>query len=756
MFTIDYASGVYLREEDRSIRVEGATTSIGAAVFAALKGPVNKVRPITSDQERFEVYGPHDPTVSLATYGVTEMLKATNNMYCVRVAVDALYGGVIVSRAATNQKVGAVAAASPATSSTGTLTNGSYSYRIVTVDEAGKTTPGAAATATVVSSPTAATLTTSLAGANNNLRYAAVTAGVIGNSNTIAYVDPSANNAALSVVITNNSTYITVVVNLATNGSGTITSTANDILVALQAQGTAFSNYLTVAFAPSNNGTGVVTALAATPLAGGAATGSNDGVVNLSWTAVTGATGYEVYGRTSGSELLMATITNPATLTYQDTGAITPAGALPVANTSSDMAIKPFTLGQSDPATTLTLGTDDLFAVYAIDPGTWNQTLRVAITKINTTDNTFRIALFNPGQTQPFEQWDVSRTKQLDGYGRQMYLEERINPVSSTIRVLNNTTNVQNPSYVYTTPIAMAGGTNGTTPTLADIAAAWNLFADPEEIPIRIMLNGGYADPVVHRAMDTIAQTRRDCVAILDTPSDQQDYISAVAYRNTVLNLDSTWSALYTSDQVIVDQDTDTTLFVPPSGFVGRALARADRLYGPGWAAAGMERGDVSSLGSRYFYNQGQRNLMSENQVNYIRTFRGGRGFKIWEQFTCTQKPQATQLLSVRMLLIFINASVNDFLLYHVFDPNDAITRRRIKSRIEQFLDLLVSSRGLYRYKVVCDDTNNKPQNIDEGILLVDGYLEPTIPARRILFTTIVTATGASTKEATIAASGSV
>jgi uncharacterized phage protein gp47/JayE len=44
-------------------------------------------------------------------------------------------------------------------------------------------------------------------------------------------------------------------------------------------------------------------------------------------------TSYKVYGRTGGSELLMATVTAP-TVTWQDTGSVTPSGALPAANTT--------------------------------------------------------------------------------------------------------------------------------------------------------------------------------------------------------------------------------------------------------------------------------------------------------------------------------------------------------------------------------------------------------------------------------------
>jgi hypothetical protein len=61
-------------------------------------------------------------------------------------------------------------------------------------------------------------------------------------------------------------------------------------------------------------------------------TGSNFN--RVSWSAVTGAETYRVYGRTGGAELYIATVTAP-TVQYDDTLAVvTPAGAVPAANTT--------------------------------------------------------------------------------------------------------------------------------------------------------------------------------------------------------------------------------------------------------------------------------------------------------------------------------------------------------------------------------------------------------------------------------------
>lgn len=76
------------------------------------------------------------------------------------------------------------------------------------------------------------------------------------------------------------------------------------------------------------DGTESVPSAQKTQATGAGPTGTH--TVTLNWTAMTGATAYKVYGRTSGGPwLLIATVTG---LTYTDTGAVTPAGA-PPANT---------------------------------------------------------------------------------------------------------------------------------------------------------------------------------------------------------------------------------------------------------------------------------------------------------------------------------------------------------------------------------------------------------------------------------------
>jgi hypothetical protein len=53
----------------------------------------------------------------------------------------------------------------------------------------------------------------------------------------------------------------------------------------------------------------------------------------IGWDAVTGATGYKVYGRATGAELLIGSTTDA--LTFTDDGTVSPSGALPTANSTA-------------------------------------------------------------------------------------------------------------------------------------------------------------------------------------------------------------------------------------------------------------------------------------------------------------------------------------------------------------------------------------------------------------------------------------
>lgn len=106
---------------------------------------------------------------------------------------------------------------------------------------------------------------TGVVGNNNAILWTAVSGGAAGNGIKVALIDPAGNSKPLEVTVVNNE----IRVQVATGDAGAITSTAADVIAAVNASLLA-KGLVVAANSGTSDGTGVVAAVAATALAGGA------------------------------------------------------------------------------------------------------------------------------------------------------------------------------------------------------------------------------------------------------------------------------------------------------------------------------------------------------------------------------------------------------------------------------------------------------------------------------------------------------
>ncbi|MDT0499719.1 MULTISPECIES: phage tail sheath subtilisin-like domain-containing protein [unclassified Halomonas] len=125
---------------------------------------------------------------------------------------------------------------------------------------------GIVGTAPDAEGATAATLTLGNAPANTGITYTATTAGTAGNNVRIRYVDPGSASATLAVTVDGSD----ITVTLATDAEGAITSTAADIVTAVNGEAEAAA-LVTAAAAEGSDGTGLARSRGYQSLAGGAA-----------------------------------------------------------------------------------------------------------------------------------------------------------------------------------------------------------------------------------------------------------------------------------------------------------------------------------------------------------------------------------------------------------------------------------------------------------------------------------------------------
>lgn len=453
----------------------------------------------------------------------------------------------------------------------------------------------------------------------------------------------------------------------------------------------------------SSIGPGQVESLASNPvqvvIAGGATTSS----ITVTWVLDPNAIGYNIYGRTSAG-LGLITQVGAATATFTDTGGVTP-----------DTSKQPIT----SPA--------DLDAASEI----------FTVNVYNTAVSTTSVA----------EGFDCSLLDNTDSSGLETELEQRINPFSQYIAVTSNAAALLTiPVVGNSASTTMTGGNSGAAPTSFDVAAAWSAFKNKQLYPVNILLNSGHSDPTTQLTMDTLAQSRGDAVGLLDTPSASQKFQDAIDYRNLSLNLNSTYSALFCPDVLEADLINGKQQYVPFSGWAAALCARTDRVANPAFSIAGLNRGLVPVLQTRYTYDDGEATSLFKAQVNYTRTF-VGQGIALWEQQTLAAQQSALSWLSVRRITNVIKVSLYQFLLYSLQEPNDDFTGRQIVSSCSDYLQLIQNARGISSFDVVSDSSNNTAAMFNSAIRTVTVVIVPQIPIHEIDLQVVISKQGLSFTE---------
>ena len=145
---------------------------------------------------------------------------------------------------------------------------------------------------------------------------------------------------------------------------------------------------------------------------------------------------------------------------------------------------------------------------------------------------------------------------------------------------------------------------------------------------------------------------------------------------------------------------------------------------------------DYIDLGTRDELYEWPKNI---NPISYI----PGRGILVMGQKTCHSATSALDRTNVSRLVKYIKRELRKAVFPFLFEPNDQITRDQAKYVVDNFLESLISRRGLYDYASVCDASNNTPDTIDRQELWVDCAIKPVKSVEFIFIPIRVVNTGA-------------
>jgi len=291
----------------------------------------------------------------------------------------------------------------------------------------------------------------------------------------------------------------------------------------------------------------------------------------------------------------------------------------------------------------------------------------------------------------------------------------------------------------------LALGTDGageSTVTVSPLAQAYDLFKSKEDVDISLVMQGKAigTGALANYVIANVIETRKDCVFFVSpdsaiiTNNDPAQYavnfrgsaggVSGLTYNSSYVVMDSGYKYQY-------DKYNDTYRWIPLNADIAGVCATTDLQRDAWWSPAGFNRGQIKNVVKLHINpNQAQRDLLYKNDVNPVVTF-PGQGTVLYGDKTLLGKPSAFDRINVRRLFIVLEKAISRAAQSSLFEFNDEFTRAQFRSLIEPFLSEVQGRRGIFDYKVVCDETNNTSQVIDSNQFVGDIYIKP---ARSINF----------------------
>ena len=313
------------------------------------------------------------------------------------------------------------------------------------------------------------------------------------------------------------------------------------------------------------------------------------------------------------------------------------------------------------------------------------------------------------------------------------------------------------------TTYELAGGNNytaanGFAADLGSLMTSFEKFQTKDEIAVDYLLAGpGSSTRAQSQAkfnkLGDIAETRKDCVAICSPQRSDVVNItnSTTQTNNVVATLDGVNSSSYqimdSGYKYMFDRFNNEFRWVPCNGDIGGLMVRTNREFYPWFSPAGQQRGVLNNA-TKLAYNptQAQRDTLYTKRINPI-IFRPGIGIMLFGDKTALGYASAFDRINVRRLFLTIEQALERAAQAQLFEFNDEITRANFVNIVEPYLRDVQSKRGLYDFLVICDETNNTPDVIDNNEFRADIFLKPAKSINFVSLTFVATRTGVSFEE---------
>ena len=277
----------------------------------------------------------------------------------------------------------------------------------------------------------------------------------------------------------------------------------------------------------------------------------------------------------------------------------------------------------------------------------------------------------------------------------------------------------------------LGGGENytsggGMTATLGNLMTSYNKFSNKDDVAVDFLIMGP--------GLSVEAQTQAKANLLLSIAGDRKDCVACISpHRANVVNVTNTttatnnllkyYSPLSSSSygvfdsgyKYMYDRFNNEFRWIPTNGDIAGLMVRTGINAYPWFSPAGQQRGVLNNaVKLAYTPNKDQRDLLYSARVNPIINQKG-IGIMLFGDKTALGYASAFDRINVRRLFLTVEQSLEGAANAQLFELNDVNTRSNFVNIVEPYLRDVQAKRGLYDFLVVCDETNNTPDVIDNN-----------------------------------------
>jgi hypothetical protein len=302
-------------------------------------------------------------------------------------------------------------------------------------------------------------------------------------------------------------------------------------------------------------------------------------------------------------------------------------------------------------------------------------------------------------------------------------------------------------------------GDNGSMEiSLGSIISSYDKFANRDLISLDYLIMGPGLDTISDSQakannLIAMAQQRKDCLAVISP--HRASVIDIQNSETQTSNIIEFFSPLQSSSYAIFDSgykytyDRFNNLFryIPCNADIAGLICRVNLDFYPWYSPGGQQRGRVrNAIKLAYNPTKSQRDAIYSSRINPI-IDQSGAGIILYGDKTALAYDSAFDRINVRRLFLTIEQALEKAAQAQLFEFNDQITRANFVNIVDPYLRDVQAKRGVYDYLVICDETNNTPDTIDNNEFRADIFLKPTKSINYITLTFVATRTGVNFEE---------